>query len=84
MRGSDFDTVHDVTVDELVIGRAGRAVAVRVIVSAARGQVMIGAERAVRTKASAATIAKQVAICVENQRKMDAPQSHFCQEDATA
>ena len=50
MRGH-FDTVHGVTVDKLVIGRVGRAVAVsmRVIV-AARGccrQVMLGAERAV-------------------------------------
>ena len=49
-----FDTVHGVTIDKLVMGGAGRAVAVRVIVamrvivSATRGHVMIGTKGAVQ------------------------------------
>ena len=48
MRGSAIDVVHDVTIDELVMGGAGRAVAVRVIVSAGRRHGMIGTKGAVQ------------------------------------
>jgi hypothetical protein len=48
--GSDVDAAHDVAIGELVIGGVGRGVtvSVRVIVTATRRQVMIGAKRAVQ------------------------------------
>jgi len=53
MRGGEIGTVRNIAMDELMIGRAGMTVSVRMIVTAARrrrAQVMVGAQRTIRHK----------------------------------
>jgi hypothetical protein len=53
MRGSEIGAVRNIAIDELMIGRPGMTVNVRMIVTGARrfrAQVMVGAQRTIRHK----------------------------------